>query len=180
MIEVEKLQTERLILRKFTIKDLNDFIELRSDKSLYFYLPNGLKENLKDYKKELLKWIKRYKKHQGSSAIYFAIELKDLHKVVGAVSISGVKLEHKFCSIGWLMNKEYRNQGYAFEAVKCVIDYLFKNYQLNKIKTTIYSGNIASEKLALKLGFIQEGYFKQERYIGEKVFDCIEMSLFRE
>lgn len=53
------------------------------------------------------------------------------------------------------MDPLYQGKGYATEAAKAMIDYMFKEAEINKISLDAVKDNIASCKIFEKLGFIK-------------------------
>jgi len=135
-----KLETERLILRAWKITDLDDFFEYASI--------NGVGEKAgwehhksKDESLEILKMFIDEKK-------VFAIVLKenrqDLDK--NLENLLGKEL-------GYVLSKDYWNNGIMTEAVSKVIEYCFKILKLNYLIATCFNYNIESKKVLEKLNF---------------------------
>lgn len=58
--------------------------------------------------------------------------------------------------IGWIFNKNYWKQGYAFESCKAVVDFAFDNMHVHKIFAEAIDG-MKSVNLMKKLGMKLEG-----------------------
>ena len=177
-IEVCNLETERLLLRKLNISDLNDYIEFRNNEKLHTYLPTKPKKNVKDYKKSLKARLKEYNKKK-DPRLTWAIQLKDENKLVGTISIEDVWKQHRLCELGWSINVNYQNKGIAFEAGQALINHIFKNYDINRIQAFIWQGNEASKRLAIKLGFTHEGTDREARLKDGKFLDIWNFGLLR-
>lgn len=103
--------TPRLVLKKFTDLDLNDLYIVLSDNKI---IDNKLDGNT-DFKKavETLQLFK-------NSDNYFAIELKKDVRVIGIFYVN--ELNNKDVEVGYLLNDNYKNKGYAAEALNEVSD----------------------------------------------------------
>lgn len=55
--------------------------------------------------------------------------------------------------VTYFIGADYRGNGYAAEALKCLTDYLFERYHLSKLIATASVNNIASRKTLEKAGF---------------------------
>jgi RimJ/RimL family protein N-acetyltransferase len=76
--------------------------------------------------------------------------------------------------IGYTLSPDYQGRGYAFEAVKAVVNYLFLNLKKHRITASVDPENQKSISLLKKLGFRQEGHFKKSILIrGEWCDDVI-------
>jgi len=129
------LETDRLILRAWEIRDLDDFFEYASI--------NGVGEKAgwehhksKDESLEILKMFINEKK-------VFAIVLKENQKVIGSIGVEECRqdldknLENLLGrELGYVLSKNYWNKGIMTEAVSKVIEYCFKILKLNYLIAT--------------------------------------------
>ena len=60
------------------------------------------------------------------------------------------------------MDLIYQGKDYATKAAKAMIDYMFKEAEINKISSGAVKDNIASCKIFEKLGFIKIGKVEEE------------------
>lgn len=82
----------------------------------------------------------------------FAIEDKSSHLVVGSVGSSYYE-DFKEVGVTYFIGAEYRGNGYAAEALQCLVEHLFARYHLKKLVATANVDNIASCKTLEKAGF---------------------------
>ncbi|WP_293896796.1 GNAT family N-acetyltransferase [Sporocytophaga sp.] len=59
------------------------------------------------------------------------------------------------------MCSEFWNKGYLTETLKVVTGFGFSELDANWIEAEVMQGNIASEKVLSKLGFKNEGIFRE-------------------
>lgn len=71
--------------------------------------------------------------------------------------------------------------GYGSEVAKAVLDYMFKEVQIDKIETCVATDNIASWRVIEKLGFHRTNKIKKVKYtiLTEEV-DCYCYKITRE
>lgn len=72
---------------------------------------------------------------------------------IGTVDIFDFEPFHRRAGIGILIAKEYRHNGYAEEAVRCVCKYLFSVFQLHQVYCNVMADNEVSLKLFQNVGF---------------------------
>ena len=146
------LETDRLILRTWELKDLDDFFEYASVEGV------GEKagwehHKSKDKSLEILKMFIEEKK-------VFAIVLKENQKVIGSIGIEELseeldkdldKLPGR--ELGYVLNKDYWNKGIMTEAVSKVVDYCFNTLKLNFLMASYFNYNIASKRVLENLNF---------------------------
>ena len=146
------LETDRLILRTWELKDLDDFFEYASVEGV------GEKagwehHKSKDKSLEILKMFIEEKK-------VFAIVLKENQKVIGSIGIEELseELDKDLDNLvgrelGYVLNKDYWNKGIMKEAISKVVDYCFNTLKLNFLMASYFNHNIASKKVLENLNF---------------------------
>ena len=146
---MEPIKTKRLIIRNFEDKDLDTLYAYRNDPDCARYQIWTLRS-----KPELAGFIAEAKKREiGDSWVQLAIEHNGQH-------IGDLYIAHRRTAftLGYTIAKAYQRQGYAEEAVKAVIDYIFGHHQNCEILCLIHPKNVASLGLVTKLRFKSEGY----------------------
>ena len=66
--------------------------------------------------------------------------------------------------VGWFLDFNYHGIGYGSEAARAMIDYMFKEVQIDKIETCAATDNLASWKIMEKLGFHRTNKIKKVKY----------------
>jgi len=107
---------------------------------------------------------------------WFLIEKKDGGKVgfIGHYLIGGL------WTIGYILVPNERNKGYATEAVKIMVDYLFLSKDIRRVQASINVKNIASQKVIEKNGFKKEGIVRQSYFARGEWRDMLLYSILRE
>ena len=166
------IETERLILRKVTMDDLDDiYSNWATDKLTNEYLTFKCHESKEETKKMMDFWINKPEKR----GYDLAIQLKTNNHVIGIVS-ADKSYKYKCFEIGYSLCSKYFGYGYTTEAVKAIIDFLFNNCNCDIIEAIIPSKNIASIKVAEKCGLTKEAVLKnryKNKVTGELNDLCI-------
>ncbi len=63
--------------------------------------------------------------------------------------------------MGWHFNEIIERKGYASEAAKAYLTYLFDNKAVRRIYTYVEETNLRSQKLCERLGMRKEGCFQE-------------------
>ncbi|NHK32394.1 MAG: GNAT family N-acetyltransferase [Asgard group archaeon] len=142
-------KTDRLIIRNFTSEDLEDMLEIsqqyeKTEMAQYDQQFPQTAEGMK----EVMEFISC-----GDS--FAAVELKTIPKVIGLLQFQRKDkitdaIVHGF---GYIFNSDYQGKGYATEACKDILTYLFDELKINKTTAGTAEANISSRKLLEKLGF---------------------------
>ena len=147
------LETQRLILREFKENDLTDFYEYASVDGVGEMAGWSHHENIETTKEILNSFIKDNK--------VFAIVYKENNKVIGSLGVEKYGMEDKLDEfknlygreIGYVLSKDYWGKGLMKEPVKCVINYLFDECNLDFIICGYYLFNNQSKRVQEKCGF---------------------------
>lgn len=105
------------------------------------------------------KW---FNSHIGDKNRYDAVILADGTPVgtIGLLNIDYKSMKAEFyIAMG---ETEYKRKGIAKQAGFLIIKYAFDHYGLNKVYLFTESENIPAQKLFESLGFIKEGYLRQD------------------
>lgn len=166
-----KLETERLILRKFKISDAKDMYESYCSRDIVTkylrWLPHKSVEDTIEYLREIV--LPKY--HQ-EYTYRWAIELKESKKVIGCIDIVYIDLSTKKCTIGWVLSDDYWSKGIMTEAAKKVVEFIFKE-GFTRVQSHHHVENIASGKVMQKIGMTYEGRLRKydlDRY--GQIIDC--------
>lgn len=93
------------------------------------------------------------------------------HDAVGCIDLYDFDPHHSRAGIGIVISKEFRNKGYADDALKALIKYCFETLCLNQLYCAISESNFASIKLFENNGFFKSGLKKQWLKIGPGVYE---------
>jgi ribosomal-protein-alanine N-acetyltransferase len=152
------LVTDRLILRPHTIDDIDAEFKLINN----FKIANNTCLIPYPYTREdSVKWFEEQKKQSAAGVFaFFIITLKTTKELIGAISLN-IDITTKAGCLGYWLGENYWGNGYATEAARTVVKYGFETLLLHTISAEIFSYNIASEKVLLKIAMNYVGEHKQ-------------------
>ena len=139
------LSTSRLILRPWEKEDAEAmFNGWANDSEVVRYLTWPRHEDIAITKKLINIWIKEYEKPE---RLNFAVVKKENNELIGGIDVVGYLGGPQGTPvIGYCFAKKEWNKGYATEACKCLLDYLFsKGYKEVRIDAMIE--NIGSNRV---------------------------------
>lgn len=151
----DNIITERLILRKFKISDVKEFLKISSNENVYKYMTWNGCQTMEEVIKILITWEKTYESNPGF--INFAITLKENDLLIGG--INNVSFENGIPEVGFYLGEDYWNKGYMSEALRAFIPFL-NSLGYNRIKIDACVENIASNKVIQKCGGKLIGTYK--------------------
>ncbi|MBB6452494.1 hypothetical protein HNQ94_000939 [Salirhabdus euzebyi] len=154
-----------ILLREFTVGDVDAIYELTSQPEVYEFLPDW-----RSTREQRLNWVTNYEipsnkeflatlpKINGQNYLKLGIILKETGKFIGFCN-TGKKeeLREPNQEIAYAISKHYRNRGYTTTAAKGLINYLFQNTDVEQLNTIVLPNNISSTKVIQKCGFSHYG-----------------------
>ncbi|MEW6491606.1 MAG: GNAT family N-acetyltransferase [Cyanobacteriota bacterium] len=162
------LQTQRLILRPFTLADAPDVQHLAGDReiaAMTLMIPHPYEDGIAE------EWIKTHPKaFEEGAAVHFAIVLRQTGELCGAIGL-GINKENNNAEIGYWIGKPYWGQGYCTEAAKAVLQYGFEVIGLHRIHAAHFLHNPASGRVMRKIGMSYEGCRSQHTRKWDKFED---------
>lgn len=167
LVNTPTLETERLILRKFTEDDLNALFNIYKDKEVNTFLPWLPLKSMEEAKVFFNEqYIEAYKQPNGYK---YAICLKTDNLPVGYVNVS-MEDSHDF---GYGLLKQFWKQGIVTEASKAVVEQLKKD-GIVYITATHDINNPSSGSVMKKLG-MQYQYSYEEQWQPKNILVTFRM-----
>ena len=151
-----RLETERLILRDFTRDDLDALAATLGDPDVVRYL-TGEPISREDCMRRLFMAVGQW---PVSGMGMWAVERKSDGKLVGHVGFFDMQREMApsiigLPEMGWIFDTSVHGQGIAHEACEAALAWLDATHGPIEVPAIISIDNIASLKLAEKLGFVR-------------------------
>jgi len=109
---------------------------------------------------------------------YFIYRTYNTTRIIGSINFNFKYDElHPYAEIGYKVDALYQNQGIAYEACLAAIKVIISEYNFSRIDARIHPDNIASIKLATKLGFSPVKIEPKSAHVNGKKVDLIRYSL---
>ncbi|NLP16156.1 MAG: GNAT family N-acetyltransferase [Clostridiales bacterium] len=172
------IETERLILRKFTKDDIGPvYNNWTSDEAVTKYLRWPTHKDMSVTEKVINEWIAAY---ENPSYYQWAIELKSIGKPIGAISVVDMNEKLDIVHIGYCIGSKWWHKGITSEAFSAIIPFLFEEVGVNRIETQHEPNNPHSGNVMKKCGLKYEGTLRQADFNNQGVVDACMYSLLRE
>ncbi len=171
--------TERLMLRPFRRRDVGSFHSavMASIGELQPWLPwiEGYDRSFAQrfIRESVGSWAER-------RAFDFTVRpIEDLDRHIGNVSVWPTSVQNGVGEVGYWIRSDETGHGYGVEAAAVAVDVGFNELDLHKVVLRIAVGNIASEKIAKRLGFTYEGVLRDEVKVGTQWLDHSSWSMLQ-
>ncbi len=152
------LLTQRLSIQALTQEYAQEVFDYRSD-----HLSNQYQGWIPESLDQVERFIENNPPAFNIPETWFQLVLLDRETrgVIGDIGVHFKDPEGHQCELGCTLAKEYQSYGYATEAMKAVITYLFDALNKHRITLSMDPDNLASVKLSERLGFRLEAHFKE-------------------
>lgn len=150
-----RIETERLIIRRFDEADCNDLFDYLSKDEVVRYEPY----DTFSYEQAVAE-VKRRKEDND----FYAVALKT-GKVIGNLYLAKGG-DFDTWKLGYVFNSDYWGSGYAFESAKELITYAFNNLGARRIIANCNPLNERSWRLLEHLTFRREGFLIKNIYFN--------------
>lgn len=174
----EQIETDRLILRKFTYDDIIDVhSNWASDEEVQLMYCEPVYKTLADVKGLLDKYISGYNR---TDYFRWAVILKEDNRCIGQIAYFLVDEKNRMGEIEYCIGREFQRHGYATEACRQIIRYGIDRIHFHRIQIRCKDINAASEGVIRKCGFNYEGTLRDSillpdgMYCGMKYFSLLE------
>ncbi len=169
----KQIETTRLLLKAQTMheqKRLWEILMMPEVNRYFLTVPSKFRDKLLDWNKQE-EYYKMDMKHANDSNTFrWSIFLKETGECIGRISCHEGHDEDSNITdpsirgVGWLIDPVYQGKGYATEAARAMINYMFNEVDISEIRTGAAIVNPASWRIMEKLGFIRQDKTKMVQY----------------
>jgi RimJ/RimL family protein N-acetyltransferase len=161
------LETERLIMRRFTFADLDALVDLRADEEVIRYIGQRRLQNPEAIEKRLAFYIDCYEKHGfGMCAMIW----KETGEMIGWSGLQPLG-ETGETEVGYGMAKRFWGRGIGYECARAWLEYAFTKTGAARIVAVADPANKGSWRIMEKCGMTYER--TDEHYGMQCVFYAI-------
>jgi RimJ/RimL family protein N-acetyltransferase len=168
-----ELTGERVVLRRFHPGDLTEFVAYRSSPDVARYQSwdapypreegeRFIREIAKDHPDTAGEWFQ------------FAVALRATGQLIGDCAAMPLADDPRQCEIGFTLAERHQGHGYATEAVRLLIGYLFTVRGKHRIIAYCDARNAPSAAVLERLGMRREGHLRESTWAkGEWTDDLL-------
>ena len=174
----EKLETKRLILRKFRMEDyLAMYNNWACEDIVTKFLTWPTHSNPEVTKSVLTDWINNYSKKDYYN---WAIELKSEETIIGNISVVNYREETMSAILGYCIGSKWWGNGIMPESASAVLKYLFEEVGFNRIAADHDKNNPKSGRVMQKIGMKYEGTLRKAGFCNQGIIDEVWYSILKD
>jgi RimJ/RimL family protein N-acetyltransferase len=174
------LQTERLLLRRFTGDDVDNLVELDSDPDVMRFINGGRPTPRREIENEVLPaFLGYYERFAGYG--FWAVVERSTGSFVGWFHLRPAEGPSDEVELGYRLRRSAWGNGYATEGSRALIDKAFAELGVRRVFASTMVVNVASRRVMEKAGLRFVRTFHQpwpDRIEGEEEGD-VEFALVR-
>lgn len=147
-----RLETERLVVRPFTMDDLDGIHEVLSDPVSMRYYPAPF---TREQSRRWIEWNLGHYRDHGHGL--WVLESKSTGELVGDCGLIPQTIDgQREVEVGWHVRRDQQRQGLATEAARECVRHAFDTLGLTRLISLIRPENVPSRRVAEKLGMTVE------------------------
>ena len=173
----KRLETERLILRRFVPEDAEAmYRNWCADSEVTKFLTWPPHKSVEVSRSVVQKWVDSY----ANDAYYqWAIVPKALGEPIGSIAAVNQNDDTEMVHIGYCIGRAWWHRGYTSEALRAVMDFFFDTVGVNRVESEHDPENPHSGMVMRKCGMKYEGTLRQAVRSNRGVCDACWYALLR-
>ena len=172
------LLSPRLVLRRFTEADAAAFFAYRNDPKIARYQSwEGIALA------EAAEFVRRQQSQEvgvPGEWLQIAVALQDTNALIGDCALKVQAHDPRQATIGGTLARRFQRQGFAVEALSCLLDALFERLKLHRVVADTDVENTAAWTLMEQLGLRREGHLRQSLWFKGRWADEYLYAMLRE
>lgn len=165
------IETERLTLRKMTMRDAMDVYHYAKDREVARHVLWAAHQSVWETRAYVRFLLYQYRNGEPGS---WGIVLKETGRVIGTIGYMSYSADNAMVEVGYSLSREHWGKGLMTEALEAVIGETFRVLKLHRIEAMHFTDNPASGRVMAKCGMQHEGHLR-ERICCKGVFRDVEM-----
>ena len=150
--EFENLYTTHLCLRELTRADIPLYFErIGSSPEVTKYMLFQPHRDISESVASIEKALGRYREGR---CYRFCIALKDTDELIGIIEPLRFEESTSSCSFAYMLAQDFWGQGYGTEALTAVLDFLFREMEIERVDADHMAENAASGAVMRKAGMV--------------------------
>jgi ribosomal-protein-alanine N-acetyltransferase len=173
------LETERFLLRQPAPSDTDAFFSLYSNQEMHRYLGRHPMQKRDEAEARIASYRQQW--HDQTGIEWFLVPKGDEANIIGTVVTFSISHYNQRGEFGYALSPDWWRKGVMMEATTRALDYLFMQTPMHSLVAQTDPANEASQGLLKKLGFVQEGYLREDFYhpVKEQFTDTTVFGLLR-
>ena len=173
---MDRLTGERIVLREFRQEDISGIRSWVNDADTVrcmggaFQRPQTWEES-ESYLSNIL--------NGGAGGVNLVIADREKKRYLGQCALTRVDQTARCAELAIVMAPDSARQGYGREAIGLLLDFGFRQMNLNRVYLRVYAENDRAVRCYRACGFREEGRLREHVYFDGHYGDVLEMGILR-
>jgi RimJ/RimL family protein N-acetyltransferase len=110
----------------------------------------------------------------------FAVIERPSATLLGSCGLNHFDWQNRRANMGYWVRNTARTRGVASAAARLVAEFGFRELGLDRIEIIAATENLASQRVAEKIGAVREGVARKRCRVGSRIHDAVVFSLVRD
>jgi [ribosomal protein S5]-alanine N-acetyltransferase len=173
------IKSKRLYIRSLKIDDAENIFDYAKNINVSRYVAWDTHKSIHDSIDYIKKTIAMYKICPISNLAITKFENND-EKLIGTVGLyQNSRLSPLTYELGYILSEKWWGKGYAFEAANALVNYAFKNFNIQRIEANCVLENYQSSRIMEKLGMQREGILRKYFIKNNVIYDIYIYSILK-
>lgn len=174
----QRIETDRLILRRYVIEDADAMYKnWASDSEVTKFLTWQPHSSVDVSRSIIEDWLKEY---SDEKYYHWAIVFRDNgNEPIGDISVVQMNEDISMVHIGYCLGRAWWRRGIMSEALKAVMDFMFDTVEVNRVESRHDPMNPNSGKVMQKCGMKYEGTLRSADRNNQGICDACYYALLR-
>lgn len=170
------IKTERLLLRPFTMDDLDAFADLHSRPEVVRHLYTDVRDR-DEVRAALTDRLTKTKLDEENDTLLLAVDVAG--ELAGDVLLHWTSARNRQGEIGFVFHPDHQGRGYAAESAREMLRIGFTVLDLHRIVGRCDARNTASYTLLERLGMRREALLRQNEFVKGEWCDEMILGILR-
>ena len=162
------LEGERIRLRAYRESDLPAFFAMHADPVAMRYGSHPPWTHVEQARE---KFDSSLHDNAPDRQVCWAIADRHHDRMLGRVALFHVNAAQRLADVGYMLQRDSWGRGLAREATALALDHAFDGLGLRRVEADIDPRNLASCRLAERLGFVREGLLRERWEVAGETCD---------
>jgi ribosomal-protein-alanine N-acetyltransferase len=159
---IEKIHTERLLLKIVQLSDAENVLRLRTNPEVTQFMTRDTNINLID--------IEEFINERLLKDYYYTIHTKKSKEFIGSIVLWNIDNEKGYAEIGYELLPEFHKKGFMSEALVAIIDLAFEELKFKLLEASTHLNNGDSRSLLESKNFKFLQHKSDERYVENVIY----------
>ncbi|MBN4047581.1 GNAT family N-acetyltransferase, partial [Acidimicrobiaceae bacterium AH-315-P05] len=169
-VAFEPIRTERLILRQSKLSDAQAAYERRNLPEVARYQDWEMPYTLERAERRMAELVAMDGPVDDRGWSLTVVDAAEPERILGDLAVE-IRWGGRSALVGYSFYPKYWGRGYATEATQAIISYLFNDYGVSRIESSLHPDNPPSARVLEACGLIFEGLTRQSFWVGDVCSD---------